>query len=389
MRRLKHGDFLLDVLILACTSFGGPQVHFALFLDRLVKRRGYLSEEELFEIQALCSVLPGPTSTQMITAIGLKRGGASLAYLTLLCWITPAVLIMTAAAFGMTLLRNNSILQYVLPVGIGLILQAGWYMAKKVITGPMYVIILLVTLFIGIAFQSPYIFPLVLVLGGIVSSFNYKDFPRQNKHKFVIPWANFHLYWGFLLLLAIIGHFTDYFPIRIFENFYRNGSLVFGGGHILAPVLYTEFVEFKHLIDSESFLTGMALSQTLPGPVFALTSYLGVLLMKDYGILGELAGSAIGAIGIFLPGTFLIFFVFRIWGQLKQYRFIRASLAGIQAASVGLTLVAVFTFTRPLVVDAQFISLGIVGVAFLLAEKTKIPAILLFSLALLAGILGL
>jgi chromate transporter len=386
--RLKHGDFLQDVLILACTSFGGPQVHFALFLDRLVKKRAYLSEEELFEIQALCSVLPGPTSTQMITAIGLKRGGASLAYLTLLCWITPAVLIMTAAAFGMTLLRNNSILHYVLPVGIGLILQAGWYMAKKVITGPMYVIILLVTLFLGIAFQSPYIFPLVLVLGGIVSSFNYKDFPRQNKHKFVIPWANFHLYWGVLLLLAIIGHFTDYFPIRIFENFYRNGSLVFGGGHILAPVLYTEFVEFKHLIDSESFLTGMSLSQTLPGPVFALTSYLGVLLMKEYGFLGELAGSAIGAIGIFLPGTFLIFFVFRIWGQLKQYRFIRASLAGIQAASVGLTLVAVFTFTRPLIVEAQFISLGIVVAAFLLAEKTKIPAILLFSLALLAGILG-
>ena len=389
MRRLKHGDFLLDVLLLACTSFGGPQVHFALFLDRLVKRRGYLSEEELFEIQALCSVLPGPTSTQMITAIGLKRGGTSLAYLTILCWITPAVLIMTIAAFGMTFLRNNSILQYVLPVGIGLILQAGWYMAKKVITGPMYVMILLVTLFLGIAFHSPYIFPLVLVLGGIVSSFNYKDFPRQNKHKFVIPWANFHLYWGFLVFLALLGHFTDYFPIRLFENFYRNGSLVFGGGHILAPVLYTEFVEFKQLISSEIFLTGMALSQTLPGPVFAFTSYLGVLLMKDYGILGELSGSLIGALGIFLPGTFLIFFVFRIWEQLKQYRFIRASLAGIQAASVGLTLVAVFTFTLPLFVDAQFFSLGIVIAAFLLAEKTKIPAILLFVLALIAGIAGI
>lgn len=387
--RLKHLDFLWDVLLLACTSFGGPQVHFALFLDRLVKKRAYLTEEELFEIQALCSVLPGPTSTQMITAIGLKRGGASLAYLTLLIWITPAVLIMTLAAYGMTFLRNNSILHYVLPVGIGLILQAGWYMAQKVITGPMYVIILLVTLFLGIAFHSPYIFPLVLVLGGVVSSFNYKDFPRQTKHKFVIPWANFHLYWGFLLFLALLGHFTDYFPIRLFENFYRNGSLVFGGGHILAPVLYTEFVEFKQLISSDTFLTGMALSQTLPGPVFAFTSYLGVLLMKDYGLLGELAGSAIGALGIFLPGTFLIFFVFRIWGQLKQYRFIRASLAGIQAASVGLTLVAVFTFTRPLVVDAQFVSLGIVAAAFVLAEKTKIPAILLFGLALIAGIVGI
>jgi chromate transporter len=387
--RLKHLDFLWDVLLLACTSFGGPQVHFALFLDRLVKKRDYLTEEELFEIQALCSVLPGPTSTQMITAIGLKRGGTSLAYLTLLCWITPAVLIMTLAAYGMTFLRNHAILHYVLPVGIGLILQAGWYMAKKVITGPMYVVILLVTLFLGIAFHSPYIFPLVLVLGGVVSSFNYRDFPRQTKHKFVIPWANFHLYWGFLLLLALLGHFTDYFPIRLFENFYRNGSLVFGGGHILAPVLYTEFVEFKQLISPEDFLTGMSLSQTLPGPVFALTSYLGVLLMKDYGLLGELTGSAIGALGIFLPGTFLIFFVFRIWGQLKQYRFIRASLAGIQAASVGLTLVAVFTFTRPLVVDAQVVSLGIVAAAFVLAEKTKIPAILLFGLALIAGIIGI
>ncbi len=387
--RLKHLDFLWDVLLLACTSFGGPQVHFALFLDRLVKKRDYLTEEELFEIQALCSVLPGPTTTQMITAIGLKRGGTSLAYLTLLCWITPAVLIMTLAAYGMTFLRNHAILHYVLPVGIGLILQAGWYMAKKVITGPMYVVILLVTLFLGIAFHSPYIFPLVLVLGGVVSSFNYRDFPRQTKHKFVIPWANFHLYWGFLLFLALLGHFTDYFPIRLFENFYRNGSLVFGGGHILAPVLYTEFVEFKQLISPEDFLTGMSLSQTLPGPVFALTSYLGVLLMKDYGLLGELTGSAIGALGIFLPGTFLIFFVFRIWGQLKQYRFIRASLAGIQAASVGLTLVAVFTFTRPLVVDAQVVSLGIVAAAFVLAEKTKIPAILLFGLALIAGIIGI
>lgn len=389
MRRLKHLDFLWDVLLLACTSFGGPQVHFALFLDRLVKKRAYLTEEELFEIQALCSVLPGPTSTQMITAIGLKLGGASLAYLTLFIWITPAVLIMTLAAYGMTFLRNNSILHYVLPVGIGLILQAGWFMAKKVITGPMYVIILLVTLFLGIAFHSPYIFPLVLVLGGVVSSLNYKDFPRQTKHKFVIPWANFHLYWGFLVALALLGHFTDYFPIRLFENFYRNGSLVFGGGHILAPVLYTEFVEFKQLISSEAFLTGMALSQTLPGPVFAFTSYLGVLLMKDYGLWGELAGSLIGALGIFLPGTFLIFFVFRIWGQLKQYRFIRASLAGIQAASVGLTLVAVFTFTKPMVVDAKFVSLGIVAAAFVLAEKTKIPAILLFGLALIAGILGI
>jgi chromate transporter len=373
------------VFILAATSFGGPQVHWALFLKRLVQQKAYLTEEELFEIQALCSVLPGPTSTQMITAIGLKRGGATLAYLTLLVWITPAVFIMTAAAYGMTYLTDRSILQFVLPVGIGLILQAGWVMAKKVIRSPMYVFIFLLTLAIGIAFSSPYIFPLVLVIGGIISSLNFKEFPRQNKHKMIIPWANFHLYWGFLLGLAILGQLTDYFPIRLFENFYRNGSIVFGGGQVLAPVLYTEFVEFKGLIRSDDFLTGMALSQSLPGPVFALTSYLGVILMKDYGIIGELAGSAIGALGVFLPGTFLIFFVFRIWSQLKQYRFIRASLAGIQASSVGLTLVAVYAFMSPLIVNGDGVSIAVVILSCLIAQTEKVPAIALFLLALFAG----
>ncbi len=385
MKQPKHLIFLRDVFVLAATSFGGPQVHWALFLKRLVQQKAYLTEEELFEIQALCSVLPGPTSTQMITAIGLKRGGATLAYLTLLVWITPAVFIMTAAAYGMTYLADRSILQFVLPVGIGLILQAGWLMAKKVIRSPMYVFIFLLTLAIGIAFSSPYVFPLVLVIGGIISSLNFKEFPRQNKHKMIIPWANFHLYWGFLVGLAILGQLTDYFPIRLFENFYRNGSIVFGGGQVLAPVLYTEFVEFKGLIRSDDFLTGMALSQSLPGPVFALTSYLGVLLMKDYGLFGELAGSAIGALGVFLPGTFLIFFVFRIWSQLKQYRFIRASLAGIQASSVGLTLVAVYTFMSPLIVNGDWVSIAVVILSFLIAQTEKVPAIALFLFALCAG----
>ncbi|RXK52444.1 chromate transporter [Aquirufa rosea] len=386
-RKPKHIEFLWDVLFLAMTSFGGVQVHIALFLKKLVKEKAYLTEDELFEIQALCSFLPGPTSTQMITAIGFKRGGANLAYLTLMAWITPAVFVMTLAAFGMTYLRNRDVIQFVTPVGIGLILQAGWIMAKKFLRAPMYILIFLFTLFTGLYIQSPFIFPLLLLIGGLISSLNFKDFPRQNKHKMIIPWANFHLFWGFAVFLALLGHFTDYFPIRIFENFYRNGSLVFGGGQVLVPVLYTEFVEFKHLIREDDFLTGMTLSQTLPGPVFALTSYLGVLLMKDFGIIGELAGSVIGALGIFLPGTFLIFFVYRIWGQLKQYRFIRASLPGIQSVSVGLTIVAVYTFIHPMILQANYIGFGIILVSFLVAQMTKLPPIALFLIALLAGVI--
>jgi chromate transporter len=385
-KRPKHTDFLWDVLVLAFTSFGGPQVHYALFIKKLVTDKKYLSEEDFLEIQALCSVLPGPTSTQTITAIGFKKGGPVLAYLTLLVWITPAVFIMTLAAYGMTYLKNKAILDYVLPVGIGLIIQAGFQMAQKVIKGWLYYLLMCLTFIIGVYFQSPYIFPFTILMGGFVSSLNFDRFPKQNKHKMVIPWANFNLYWGFGLGLAILGHFTDYFPIQLFENFYRNGSLVFGGGQVLAPVLFTEFVEFKHLIPADDFLTGMTLSQSLPGPVFALTSYLGVILMKDYGLFGELMGSAICALGIFLPGTFLIFFIIRIWSQLKQYRFIRASLAGIQASSVGLTFVAVFLFLQPIIEKSDYISLGIVIASFLIAQFTKLPSILLFAFGLLFGI---
>ena len=109
--------------------------------------------------------------------------------------------------------------------------------------------------------------------------------------------------------------------------------------------------------------------------------------MKDYGTIGELAGSVIGALGIFLPGTFLIFFVYRIWGQLKQYRFIRASLPGIQSVSVGLTIVAVYAFIHPMIIQANLIGFGIVVVTFLVAQMTKLPPIALFVIALLAGII--
>lgn len=386
MAKPSHQAFLKDVFRLAFISFGGPQVHYALFLKRLVQQKAYLSEEQFYELQALCSVLPGPTSTQVLTAIGYQLGGVRLAYLTLLIWIFPAVLIMTMAAYGMTYLENKAILTFVLPVGVGLIIQAGWHMAKKLINGWLYYLLFALTLGFGVYFQSPYIFPIMIFLSATVSALNFDRFPKQNKHKMVVPWANFHLYWMALLGLALLGHLTDYFPLRLLENFYRNGSWVFGGGQVLAPVLFTEFVEFKHLISSEDFLTGMALSQSLPGPVFSLTSYLGVLLMKPYGLAGELMGALIGAIGIFAPGTFLIFFVIRIWAQLKQFRFIRASLAGIQAASVGLTFVAVYLFLQPMVLQQDLISLGIVLLSFLCAQFTRIPTMVLFVLGLLFGL---
>lgn len=387
MKKIRRLIFLKDVLILACTSFGGPQVHLAMFIEHLVKKRNYLTEAELLELQALCAMLPGPTSTQTITALGYRFGGPNLAYLTLLVWITPAVFIMTAAAFGMTYLRNRDIIRFIQPIGVAFIIHAGYILGKKVIKNYYGIALMILSAAFAFYFQSPYVCPIALIIGGTFTALNYKDYPKQTHHKMVIPWSNFNLFWGFLLFLAVLGHFTDYEPIRLFENFYRNGSLTFGGGQVLAPMLYTEFVEFKHLVREDDFLTGIALSQALPGPVFALTSYLGVLVMKGGTWWEQLLGSAVGAAGIFLPGTFLIFFVYRIWGQLKQFRGIRASLEGINAASIGLTLSAAFTFLVPMIQRVDYLGLLTVCITLFLTQFTKIPTFFIFIGGLILGFL--
>jgi chromate transporter len=387
MKKIRRLIFLKDVLILACTSFGGPQVHLAMFIDVFVKKRNYLSEAELLELQALCAMLPGPTSTQTITALGYKIGGPNLAYITLLVWITPAVAIMTAAAFGMTYLRNRDLIRFIQPMGVAFIIHAGYVLGQKVIKNQAGIILMLVSALFAFYYQSPYVCPIALIVGGTFTSFNYKDYPKQTKHKMVIPWSNFNLFWGFLLFLAVLGHFTDYQPIRLFENFYRNGSLTFGGGQVLAPMLYTEFVEFKDLVKKDDFLTGMALSQALPGPVFALTSYLGVLVMKGGTWYEQLLGSMVGAAGIFLPGTFLIFFVYRIWGQLKQFRGIRASLDGINATSIGLTLSAAFTFIVPMVQKVDVVGIITVLITLAIVQFTKIPTFFIFLGGLILGLI--
>jgi chromate transporter len=358
-----------------------------MFIDRFVKKRNYLTEAELLELQALCGMLPGPTSTQIITALGFKIGGPNLAYITLLVWITPAATIMTTAAFGMTFLQNRDLIRFIQPIGVALIIHAGYILGRKVIKNQAGVILMMLSAAFAFYYQSPWVCPISLIIGGTFTSFNYKDYPKQTKHKMVIPWANFNLFWGFLLFLAVLGHFTDYEPVRLFENFYRNGSLTFGGGQVLAPMLYTEFVEFKGLVRGDDFLTGMALSQALPGPVFALTSYLGVLVMKNGTWYEQILGSMVGAAGIFLPGTFLIFFVYRIWGQLKQFRGIRASLDGINATSIGLTLSAAFTFIVPMVQGVDYLGIITVLVTLFVIQFTKIPTSFIFLGGLILGLI--
>ncbi len=353
-RQIRYIIFLKDVLILALTCFGGPQVHLTMFLDRLVKKHNYITEAEILELQALCQVLPGPTSTQTITAIGFRLGGASLAYLTLLVWILPGTLLMTLAALGVTYVEKDqltNLTRFIKPMGVAFIIFAAFSIGVKVIKTKISIFLMLLAAIAAFVFPSPYITPIWILLGGLATSFKFGEQEKMEKQPIKVEWSNFILWLGVFMFLVILGKITNNLPIRLFENFYRNGSLAFGGGHILKPLLYNEFVEFKHYLSADEFLSGVAIVEVAPGPVFSISAFVGALSMREWGTSGEILGSIVSSLGIFLPGTFLIFFVIRFWNELKKYRGIRASLEGINAASTGLTAAAALSLYRPMAFD--------------------------------------
>ncbi len=389
VRKIRYLIFLKDVLILAFTTFGGPQVHLAMMFERFVKKRAYLTEAELLELNALCQVLPGPTSTQTVTALGFKIGGPNLAYLTLLVWCLPAVSIMTA--FGMLVdhlqdqHQSLRFARFIQPMAVGFLIVAGYRIARKVIQNQSGLVLAILAALTAYAFRSPYVTPIVILAGGITTALTYEKQTVMEKQPLRIEWANFVLWLGVFIGVAVLGAITQLLPVRLFENFYRNGSLVFGGGQVLTPMLYNEFVAFKHYLTREEFLSGLGLVQAIPGPVFAFASYIGALSMRNEGIQGQLLGSAVSTAGIFLPGTFLIFFVYRFWGQLKRYRAVRASLEGINAASTGLTAAAAIALFEPMA--PQWPMVAVVLGTILLLELTKIPPFVLILGGLGLGLL--
>lgn len=389
VRRIRYFIFLKDVLILALTTFGGPQVHLAMFYDRLVQKRRYLTEEELLELNALGQVLPGPTSTQTITALGFKIGGPNLAYLTLFIWVLPAVSIMTAAGMGIYYLEKHQLslqfTRFIQPMAVGFMVVAGYRIGQKVINDKTTLALALMATLVAYLFRSPFMTPFVIAAGGLVTALRYQKQERMEKQPLRVQWANFFLWLSVFVGAALLGAYTQLLPVRLFENFYRNGSFVFGGGQVLTPMLYNEFVAFKHYLTREEFLSGLGLVQAMPGPVFSFASYIGALSMRDMGVQGQFWGSVVSTAGIFLPGTFLIFFVYRFWGQLKRYRVVRASLGGINAASTGLTAAAAIALFEPMA--PYWPSVVVVGLTIALLLYTKIPPFALILAGLVAGVI--
>ncbi len=417
--QIKKGRYLLflkDTLLLAMSAFGGPQAHISHMFKLMVDKRRYVTEEELIELNALCQILPGPTSTQTITAIGYKKGGTKLAFLTLLVWILPAGAGMVFLSIYLTVLEGQGIslefTKYIQPMALVFIFYSGLKISQKVLkTKTAYILFVLsilasiaITYLLGDKNMSAILFPVLLIIGGLTTS--TLKFDRQKrelrKKELKIEWKFFIWFISIFVLAVVLGNLFSNRFILLFENFYRNGSLIFGGGQVLIPLLKTEFVELKHYLSTEEFLSGFGFVQGMPGPIFSFSGYIGALSVKDQGAMAQLLAGSISLVAVFLPGTLLIFFVIKFWEELKQYRFVRASLEGISAVASGMVMATVVTLlfsinkenwevTTSININisemAGLINILVLLLTFILLKWSKVPAPFIILAGLLAGIL--
>jgi chromate transporter len=338
----SQGQYLKDVFLCSLVAFGGPESHLGVFLDRLVQKKKYLTEKALLEWMALCSFLPGPTSTQVITAIGLERGGRSLALLTLLVWALPVVLLMSAVSMLPAILGREGLPQwfgFLSPMAAAFVGWAAWSLGRKVTTDLLTFGLWAYGFAVVILANSPLAIPLAFIAGGGFAVFldhETKSTEQALSMRFTIPWTVFGLFVGFLILGLIGTAYTGHSLFQTFERFYRYGYLVFGGGQVVVPLMQGELVQSANLMSQDEFLAGFGLVQALPGPMFSFAAYAGGLCEQGEGWVRQFCGAMIGGWAIFLPGTLLLFFVYPFWGKLKSYPWAAKAQRGVNAVAGGL-----------------------------------------------------
>lgn len=386
-QKVSTKAFLKDVLICSLGAYGGPEAHYGVFTDQMVVKKKYITEEDLIELIALTGILPGPSSTQTIVAIGYKMGGPKLAFLTMLVWAVPVLIIMTILSFLSQILAGWNLSQdgfrYIGPMAVAFIVMAAYRIGRKVVKDPLTFMLLLFGAVSTYFIRTPWIYPLVLVIGGFVSILVTKEKDLWNRVKLDPPWKYLIAFSVFALGGLILTLTTDNRIIHIFESFYRYGYLVIGGGQVVVPMMYGELVDINQYMTSQEFLTGFGLVQGLPGPMFSFSAYAGGMAARGAGTLTQIMGAVAGGVGIFLPGLLLIYFIFPIWEKLKKIKGIKASLRGITAVAGGLiTTAAVILMQRS---GVQLDNILVMLITLVLLFWRRIPAPLIVLGVLLAG----
>ncbi len=414
----RHIPFLKNVLIHSLTAFGGPQGHYGMMLKTFVHERRDITEKELLDFNAFCNLLPGASSTQTLTLIGYKRGGLPLAFLTLLIWVTPASIIMGALSFLIHYLKYQNIalhiFNFVQPMAVGFIMYSAWRLFKISIKNTItQVILLAASIATFLLFKFPWVFPAVIICAGIITNFSRKRIPQIGNTPKKIKWGNFLL---FIFLFLVAGYLSetasknDWKHKKLFnlvENNYRFSSLVFGGGDVLMPMMYEQYVvrpkteRVKNTsrdvleMDKSDFLTGYGFVRAIPGPVFSIGAYTGGMLLRNEssGFI-QFLGCALGTIAIFLPSALLVLFFFPVWHNLKKYAVIYRSLEGINAAVVGIMVGAILYLLKDICIIPLFenklqgwTSGFIALTTFFVLHKTKISSPIIVGVCLILGLI--
>jgi chromate transporter len=293
-------------------------------------------------------------------------------------------------------------------MAVGFLAYSSAISVKIVSTNIVRIVILLVTTVVTyFLFTAPWIIPILIVVGGFVTNLSSKRIPQKEQNPKKIKWGNIWLF-AIIFLMAGVGselarknNWPNRRPINLFENIYRFGSLVFGGGQVLIPMMYEQFVvrpESQRVIrrnpnvikiDKDDFYTGAGIVRAIPGPVFSIASFAGGMAMKDRGTIWQVLGCLIGTVAIFLPSALLVLFFFPIWHNLKKYVVVYRALEGINAVVVGIMIAATLYMMKDISIT-EFETVSVVRVTVIvgtwaLLTFTRLPAPVIVLICLLLG----
>lgn len=388
---VSPATILLAFLRLGLTSFGGPAAHIGYFRTEFVDRRGWMSDTAYAELVALCQFLPGPASSQVGFAIGLRHGGYLGAAAAFVGFTAPSALLMLLFATGISILTDPSwagIIHGLKLAAAAVVAHAVLGMARGFCTSIAAAAIAAAAGTVLLLAPGSLVQLAVIVAGAIAGAILLRpegSVAGSEQNPPAAGFSTFPLLIVFGLLLAaclLIDRASVPSEIAIGAAFYEAGALVFGGGHVVLPLLETSVVD-PGWMDHDTFLAGYGAAQALPGPLFALSAYLGTLANPAGGSVG-IVGGVIALAAIFVPGMLLVFAILPVWNRIRSRPQARAPINGINAAVVGVLAAALID---PIILSSVHTPVDIVIAigAFLALQSLQAPPILVVAATATAG----
>ena len=369
---------------LGLTSFGGPIAHLGYFHTEYVARRGWLTEQTYADLVALCQFLPGPASSQVGIAIGMMRAGLLGGIAAWLGFTLPSAVALVAFAYGLQTLGITEAgwLHGLKVVAVAVVAQAVWGMARTLAPDRERVSLAFLAAIAMLAYPTAVGQVLIIVLAGLIGWWWLPETsaPRDPGMRVsighlgaAVAWV---LFFGLLIGLPLAQHWVQSEALAVFDSFFRVGSLVFGGGHVVLPLLQAEVVP-PGWVTNEQFVAGYGAAQAVPGPLFTFAAYLGAV-MQPLG--GGMVGAALALVAVFAPSFLLVVGALPLWDSLRPRPSFQAALRGINAAVVGLLLAALYhpVWTSAIHVPAD-VALGLVDFALLVFWKWPPWVVVVFS----------